>query len=427
MTTASRLVSDKYLPETVLSRLVQSLKQIGAIQFGDFTLKSGQKSSYYFNLRLIYSYPRVLREVVDMIHETVKAETYDRVSGVPTAGIPYASVYSICHDVPMIMLRKERKDHGTHSLVEGAFKKGQTVLLIEDVTTTGASILESCQQLESEGLIVKTIVTIIDRRPNIDADGLIIKSLLTVADCFDHPDPDPDPKETGLIVALDGITEKNALDNLVIQLGDKVIYKVNDAYIRFGPSVIQDLRKHGASVFLDLKWCDIPNTVANYAKIACDLDVDMFTIHCLGGYEMMKAVVDVVKSAILRPKVFGVTVLTSLDGCSLNKLGIDKPIQELIEQMARCAQEAGLDGLVCSPHEISIVRKICGPDFLIITPGIRPTWTLGQQDDQKRVTTPEKALELGANYIVVGRPILKAAEYEMTPKEAVDKICACLT
>lgn len=165
--------------KTPHQNLVSKLTEIGAIQYGNFTLKSGQVTNVYFDLRKIYSYTDIFEDVVDQIIASVGDE-FNLVCGVPTAGIPYATLYSAWTKVPMILLRSERKDHGTMKMIEGVFKPGQRVLLLEDVTTTGTSILKAKNDLEAEGLIVAQIATIIDRR--VDTTNLSIKSILKSTD-----------------------------------------------------------------------------------------------------------------------------------------------------------------------------------------------------------------------------------------------------
>jgi uridine monophosphate synthetase len=165
-------------------KLVQTLQKIGVIQHGNFTLKSGATSSYYFDLRKIYSYPEVLVKIIDQLNELTDNQQFDLVCGVPLAGIPLATTYSVRYNVPMIVLRNERKDHGTQNLIEGNYKKGDCVLLLEDVVTTGGSINETCNQLIAEGLEVKMVAVIIDRS---DTGISGLKSLLTLNDIMKLP------------------------------------------------------------------------------------------------------------------------------------------------------------------------------------------------------------------------------------------------
>ncbi len=191
------------------------------------------------------------------------------------------------------------------------------------------------------------------------------------------------------------------------------IFKLNSLFTKYGRESVDLIKKHGCRVFLDLKFHDIPNTVVNYAKIAADMEVDIFNVHCLGGEEMMKAAKKAVNSSAI---VLGVTILTSMDDKGLKQVGINKKADEEVKQLAMLAKNCGLNGVVASPNEISIIKKSCGNDFLVITPGIRPEWS--SKDEQKRIATPKYAIEGGADIIVVGRAITAAKDV----KEAARKI-----
>jgi orotidine-5'-phosphate decarboxylase len=196
-------------------------------------------------------------------------------------------------------------------------------------------------------------------------------------------------------------------------LGDYAgVFKVGfELFVSAGPKVVEDIQRKGKKVFLDLKFHDIPNTVTKAALAASRLGVYMFNVHTSGGLDMMKRCKDSVtesclKENIQRPKIIGVTVLTSLDnGVLKNELSVSHGIKTHVKHLALLAQKAGLDGVVASPHEISMIKQHCGKDFLVVTPGIRPSWVA--PDDQKRTATPKEALKNGADYIVMGRGILK--------------------
>lgn len=143
--------------------LATSLYQIGAIQFGDFTLKSGQKSSIYINLRKIISYPDILRDVAELMWKALNHSKFDLVCGVPYTALPIATCLSLEHNIPMVMRRKEKKDYGTKQLIEGEFQAGQTCLIIEDVITTGGSIIETAADLQQAGIVINDVVVLIDR------------------------------------------------------------------------------------------------------------------------------------------------------------------------------------------------------------------------------------------------------------------------
>ncbi len=181
----------------------------------------------------------------------------------------------------------------------------------------------------------------------------------------------------------------------------------------------------GTPLFLDLKFHDIPNTVAGAIRAAVHLRPKIVNVHASGGRAMMMAAAEAAREAaedlgVERPQVIGVTVLTSLDAKDLEEVGQMGPPEAQVERLARLAQDSGLDGVVCSPREIALLRQACGPDFLLVVPGIRPTWAAA--GDQKRIMTPEDAVAAGADYIVIGRPITAAED----PLAAARRIAADL-
>lgn len=166
------------------STIAQTLYKIGAIQFGEFTLKSGQTSSIYINLRKIISYPDLLKNIANAMWQTVDAQAFDLVCGVPYTALPIATSMSIDHHIPMVMRRKEKKDYGTKQLIEGEFSAGQRCLIIEDVITTGGSIIETAHDLKEAGLKIEDVVVLIDReqggRQNLEKH-FRVHSLLTIS------------------------------------------------------------------------------------------------------------------------------------------------------------------------------------------------------------------------------------------------------
>jgi orotidine-5'-phosphate decarboxylase len=173
-----------------------------------------------------------------------------------------------------------------------------------------------------------------------------------------------------------------------------------------GPDGVRQAAGHRQNVFLDLKLHDIPNTVAGAVRAALALDPLLMTLHCAGGTAMMRAAVEARGNA--RTKLLGVTVLTSLDAGDLAATGQIGPVESQVQRLALLAKAAGLDGVVCSPQEVALVRAACGKDFLLVVPGIRPAGAaIG---DQKRVQTPRAAIEAGADYLVIGRPITEAPD-----------------
>jgi orotidine-5'-phosphate decarboxylase len=200
------------------------------------------------------------------------------------------------------------------------------------------------------------------------------------------------------------------------------IFKVGkQLFTHAGPKVIDMIRGKGQKVFLDLKFHDIPNTVAKAGEEATKLNVTMFNLHALGGFEMMRKTVEASKATakslgIPKPLILAVTILTSMDEDSLKEVGVQGPLLEEVGRLAQLSLKAGVDGVVASPQEIGIIRQKCGENFLIVTPGIRlPS---EKKDDQKRTLSPKEAIKAGANYLVIGRPIKEAKD----PLEAVQKI-----
>lgn len=224
------------------------------------------------------------------------------------------------------------------------------------------------------------------------------------------------PPETGikqrLIVALD-LADSGEAKALVAALAPEVgMFKVGkQLFVNSGPQIVRMIHDLGGEIFLDLKFHDIPHTVAAAAVEATRLGVKMFNVHISGGYEMMRQTVAAVeevcgKEGLQHPSVLGVTVLTSLDGRDLETQGIAGGVTAQVVRLAQMAQEAGLAGVVCSAREVSDIRRACGGAFMLVTPGIRP---IGQETgDQKRIMTPGDAVRAGIDYIVVGRPITGA-------------------
>jgi len=188
-----------------------------------------------------------------------------------------------------------------------------------------------------------------------------------------------------------------------------------------GPKVVDMIRQKGEKVFLDLKFHDIPNTVAKAGEEATKLNVFMFNLHALGGFDMMRKTVESSRATaknlgIPQPLILAVTILTSMDEESLKEVGVQGPLMEEVGRLASLSLKAGIDGVVASPQEIGIIRERCGEKFLIVTPGIRHPSS--KRDDQKRTMSPKEAISAGANYLVIGRPIKEAKD----PLEAAQKI-----
>lgn len=216
----------------------------------------------------------------------------------------------------------------------------------------------------------------------------------------------PDPK---IIVALDYSSTADA-SKLVERL-DPGLCKLKvgkELFTAAGPAWVEQLVSRSYGVFLDLKFHDIPHTVAQACKAAASLGVWMVNVHALGGRAMMNAAREALDSLPKRPKLIAVTVLTSMGSNDLADLGISEEPQQLVRRLARLAQECRLDGVVCSAQEAALLRQDLGANFCLVTPGIRPA--SASQDDQKRIMTPADALSAGADYLVIGRPITQAAD-----------------
>jgi orotidine-5'-phosphate decarboxylase len=212
-----------------------------------------------------------------------------------------------------------------------------------------------------------------------------------------------------IIVALDFAEADSALA-LVRRLSPQLCrLKVGkELFTAAGPSLVEQFNGLGFTVFLDLKFHDIPNTVAQACKSAAALGVWMLNVHALGGRAMMTAAREALGESQDRPRLIAVTVLTSMAADDLIDVGISGSPNEAAVRLARLTAECGLDGVVCSPHEASALRQACGPQFLLVTPGIRLSESIA--DDQKRIATPSFALANGASYLVVGRPITRASD-----------------
>ena len=214
-----------------------------------------------------------------------------------------------------------------------------------------------------------------------------------------------------VIIALDVSSRDEALQ-LVKQLHDLAgMFKVgSQLFMAAGAPIVREILDGGGKVFLDLKFHDIPNTVSHAAREAAKLGISMMTIHAAGGRAMMQTVAKDLheKFGDRKPIVVAVTVLTSLDTKALFEMGLEMPVNEQVERLALLAQNCGIDGVVCSPREIQIVRKVVEPKFKIVTPGIRlPDQSL---NDQQRIATPREAISAGADYIVVGRAVTHEAD-----------------
>jgi orotidine-5'-phosphate decarboxylase len=218
-----------------------------------------------------------------------------------------------------------------------------------------------------------------------------------------------------LIVALDVATVDEARRLVDMLEGIAGMFKIgSQLFTASGPTFVREIVDRGQKIFLDLKFHDIPNTVAAAGVEAARLGVSIFNVHAAGGSEMMRrTVVSVAESAeaegLMRPSIIAVTVLTSADQSSLAEVGLSSNTEQLVERLASLAALSGLDGVVASPREVGLVRSVVkNPNFIVVTPGVRPAGAaLG---DQSRVATPREAIANGSNYLVVGRPIIESAD-----------------
>ena len=220
-----------------------------------------------------------------------------------------------------------------------------------------------------------------------------------------------------IIVALDFPGEAEALAFVAQLEPARCRLKVGkELFTRSGPDLVKKLVKQNFDVFLDLKFHDIPNTVARACQAGADLGVWMINVHAMGGRKMLEAAREALPVNDSNPKLIAVTVLTSMGADDLKEIGLNHSPAEQVKQLASLTSDCGLDGVVCSPQEISLLRESLDPDFELITPGIRPEWSV--TGDQKRIMTPAEAMQAGSNYLVIGRPITQAAQ----PMQALEKI-----
>jgi len=210
-----------------------------------------------------------------------------------------------------------------------------------------------------------------------------------------------------IIVALDYADEKSAME-LVNKLepGSCRLKVGKEMFTRLGPRFVESLSAKGFDVFLDLKFHDIPNTVAGACAAACDLGVWMVNVHASGGRRMMEAAKEAINKSSHQPLLIAVTILTSLDAEDIHEIGYQGSPAENVQSLASLTQQSGLDGVVCSPKEVGSLRKAFADDFILVTPGIRPAGSAA--DDQRRTMTPAEAIQAGSNYLVMGRPITQA-------------------
>lgn len=233
-----------------------------------------------------------------------------------------------------------------------------------------------------------------------------------------------------LIVALDVDNAQRARELLSILRDQIEMFKIGSQLFTIaGPDIVREVVKSGARVFLDLKFHDIPNTVAAAGVAATQLGVSIFNVHAAGGREMMRRTADAVsqvaaREGIPRPSVIAVTILTSVDETVLSDIGMHSTCEDQVRTLAQLAEGSGMDGVVASPREISLIRaSVKKTPFLIVTPGVRPAGAV--PNDQKRVSTPAEAIKMGADYLVIGRPITAATDPASAARQIAQEMECC--
>ena len=233
-----------------------------------------------------------------------------------------------------------------------------------------------------------------------------------------------------LIVALDVDNAQRARELLSILRDQIEMFKIGSQLFTIaGPDIVREVVKSGARVFLDLKFHDIPNTVAAAGVAATQLGVSIFNVHAAGGREMMRRTADAVsqvaaREGIPRPSVIAVTILTSVDETVLSDIGMHSTCEDQVRTLAQLAEGSGMDGVVASPREVSLIRaSVKKTPFLIVTPGVRPAGAV--PNDQKRVSTPAEAIKMGADYLVIGRPITAARDPASAARQIAQEMECC--
>lgn len=233
-----------------------------------------------------------------------------------------------------------------------------------------------------------------------------------------------------LIVALDVETAAEARGLVASLRGIAGMFKMgSQLFTAAGPDLVKEIIKTGEKIFLDLKFHDIPNTVAAAGVAATRLGVSLFNVHAGGGRAMMRRTAEAVadcaaREGLARPAILGVTLLTSSDDANLKEIGVQEKAEEVVSRLARLTADSGLDGVVASAREVSLVRAaVAKPGFIVVTPGVRPAGA--SKDDQARVMTPREAIAAGADYLVVGRPIVAAPDPARAAQLILDEMQSC--
>jgi len=231
----------------------------------------------------------------------------------------------------------------------------------------------------------------------------------------------PNSDQSPIVVALDYPTPKQAIEMAKQLDPSKCRVKVGkELFTASGPAVLEELHKMDFDVFLDLKFHDIPNTCAGAVAAAAELGVWMVNVHASGGERMMNAAAEAIVNKNNKPILIAVTVLTSMEQSDLAGIGLDISPRQQVERLAKLARQSGMDGVVSSAQEIEMIKNLCGNEFLTVTPGIRPAGSAA--GDQRRIMTPQEAVSIGGDYLVIGRPITQAED----PKQACLDIIASI-
>jgi len=442
-----------------LAKAALEIKAIKLQPQQPFRWASGYLMPIYNDNRKFFFYPQYRELIVADFLEKIKEHHLqpEVIVGVATSGIPHAVSLANRLNLPTAYVRDKKKGYGLQNQLEGIDTlKNKKVIVVEDLISTGGSSLNVVKAVRSFGGEVLACLAIFSyglaqaeknfRQENcplftlftydqlletaMEENNLTVNDLQALQKWREDPFRWQDrfkevikPTENQLTekeqearkklcLPLDDLTSLDEMKDLVEELAPYVgLFKIGKgSFTRFGPAAVKLVQDYGSEVFLDLKYHDIPNTVKDAAKAAAELGVDMFNVHASGGLEMMQAAKEGIAGYDHKPKIIGVTVLTSLDQQKLNtELNISGTVEEQVLHLAKLAQQAGLDGIVCSAADLQSIKNKLPADFLYVTPGIKgPTTAIGY--DQKRVMTPGNALEDGTSILVVGRVITAAPD-----------------
>ena len=449
--------------EKEIAKAALNIKAIKLQPDNPFTWASGYRMPIYNDNRMFLVYAQYRELILNAFKELLSSRsiTFDVIAGTSTSGIPPATTLADSLRKPLIYVRDKPKGHGLKNQIEGidaeSDLQGKEVILIEDLISTGGSSAKAVQAIRDANGVCNYCISIFNYglgKANSAFDNLDSKCevlsllnydiLLEVAKEIEYinnqqtemlaewrQDPFGWGERNGfprvikveltekeqlarekVCLPLDGLDTIEEVKSRVEELSQVVgLFKIGkETFTRFGPEVIELVHKHGANVFLDLKYHDIPNTVKGAAEAASKLGVYMFNVHASGGLEMMQAAVKGAREGALKygtkvPKIIGVTILTSIDEEILNsQLNVPGLLSNQVLRLAELSEQAGLDGIVCSAVDLYAIKNNLPEDFLFVTPGIKgPNTPAG--DDQKRVFTPGNAVQDGSNILVIGRAI----------------------